>query len=114
MEYAKVTPINNPASNTMPQPHIAAKTMSVKLDLDTRARVENLAESRHRSAHWVMREAITQYVDREERRETFRQDTIKAWEEYQETGMHATAAEVETWLASWGADDEVPAPTCRK
>ena len=100
MEYAKVTPINNPGSNAMPQPHVAAKTMSVKLDLDTRARVENLAEARHRSAHWVMREAITQYVDREERRETFRQDTIKAWEEYQETGMHATAAEVETWFAS--------------
>ncbi len=98
----------------MPQPHIAAKTMSVKLDLDTRARVENLAEVRHRSAHWIMREAITQYVDREERRETFRQDTIKAWEEYQETGMHATAAAVDTWLASWGTDNEVPAPACRK
>ena len=98
----------------MPQPHIAAKTMSVKLDLDTRARVENLAEARHRSAHWVMREAITQYVDREERRETFRQDTIKAWEEYQETGMHATATEVDNWLASWGTENEVPAPVCHK
>jgi hypothetical protein len=47
-----------------PQPQIAAKTMSVKLDLSTRARVENLAEARQRTAHWVMREAITQYVDR--------------------------------------------------
>ena len=46
MEYAKVTPINNPGGNVMPQPHIAAKTMSVKLDLNTRARVENLAEDR--------------------------------------------------------------------
>jgi predicted transcriptional regulator len=80
----------------MSRPHIAAKTVSVKLDSDTRARVENLAEARHRSAHWVMREAISQYVDREEKREAFRQDTIKSWEEYQETGVHATAAEVDT------------------
>ena len=98
----------------MPPPPIAAKTVSVKLDSDTRARVENLAEARHRSAHWVMREAISQYVDREEKREAFRQDTIKSWEEYQETGVHATAAEVDTWLASWGSENELPAPACHK
>ena len=98
----------------MSQPHIAAKTVSVKLDVDTRARVESLAEARHRSAHWVMREAITQYVDREERREAFRLDTIKAWDDYQETGLHATAAEVDNWLASWGTENEVLAPVCHK
>ncbi|NMM36020.1 MAG: ribbon-helix-helix protein, CopG family [Glaciimonas sp.] len=98
----------------MTQPHIAAKTVSVKLDSDTRARVENLAEARHRSAHWIMREAISQYVEREEKREVFRQDTIKAWEEYQETGLHATVAEVDTWLASWGTESELPAPVCHK
>ena len=98
----------------MSRPHIAAKTVSVKLDSDTRARVENLAEARHRSAHWVMREAISQYVDREEKREAFRQDTIKSWEEYQETGVHATAAEVDTWLASWGSENELPTPVCHK
>jgi predicted transcriptional regulator len=96
----------------MPQPHIAAKTMSVKLDADTRTRVENLAQARQRTAHWVMREAITQYVDREERGETFRHDTLKAWEEYQETGLHASAAEVDDWLASWGTENELPAPVC--
>jgi predicted transcriptional regulator len=98
----------------MPRPPIAAKTVSVKLDPDIRARVENLAEARHRSSHWVMREAICQYVDREEKREAFRLDTIKAWEEYQETGLHATAAEVDTWLASWGTENELPAPICHK
>jgi predicted transcriptional regulator len=98
----------------MPQPHIVAKTVSVKLDPDTRARIENLAEARHRTAHWVMREAISQYVDREEKREAFRQDAIKAWDEYQETGLHATAGEVDTWLASWGTENELPAPVCHK
>ena len=98
----------------MPQPRIAAKTVSVKLDPDTRARIESLAEARHRTAHWMMREAISQYVDREEKREAFRQDAIKAWDEYQETGLHATAGEVDAWLASWGTENELPAPVCHK
>jgi len=95
-------------------PAIAAKTVSVKLDPDIRVRIENLAEARHRSAHWVMREAISQYVEREEKREAFRQDAIKAWEDYQETGLHATAEEVDAWLAGWGTENELSAPVCHK
>lgn len=98
----------------MTQPHIVAKTVSVKLDPDIRTRIGIIAESRHRSAHWVMREAISQYVEREEKREAFRQDAIKAWEEYQETGLHATAEEVDEWLASWGTETERQAPVCHK
>ena len=88
--------------------------MSVKLDSDTRTRIEHLAETRHRTTTWRMREAIKQYVEREEKREAFRQDTLKAWDEYQETGLHATTAEVDTWLASWGTENELPAPLCHK
>ena len=98
----------------MPQLHINEKNYSVKLDSNTRARVKSLAEARHRSSHWVMREAICQYVEREEKREAFRQDTVKAWEEHQETGLHATAIEVDTWLASWGNENEAAAPVCHK
>ena len=96
-----------------PQPQIAAKTMSVKLDLSTRARIENLAEARQRTAHWVMREAITQYVDREEKREAFRQDTIKAWEEYRSTGLHVTADEADAWLAQLEQGNDIEPPELR-
>ena len=92
---------------------MAAPT-SIKLDDDLKGLVQHLADTRRRSAHWLMREAIEQYVEREERRESFRRDTLKAWEDYQATGLHATADEVEKWLASWGTDNEVPAPTCHK
>jgi predicted transcriptional regulator len=88
--------------------------MSVKLDAETRTRIEHLAEVRHRTTHWMMREAISQYVDREEKREAFRQDTIKAWDEYQETGLHGTSVEVDTWLASWGTENEMPVPVCHE
>jgi predicted transcriptional regulator len=88
--------------------------MSVKLDPETRARIERLAETRRRTAHWMMREAIEQYVAREEKREAFRQDTLKAWEEFQMTGLHATGEEVEAWLSTWGTDEEQPAPACHE
>lgn len=91
-----------------------ARPMSVKLDPDTRSRIEHLAEVRHRSTHWIMREAISQYVVREEKREHFKQETTKAWNEYQETGLSATTSEVNAWLASWGSESELPPPTCHK
>jgi len=62
----------------------------------------------------MMREAIQQYVEREEKREALRQDTLKAWEEFQMTGLSATAEEVDAWLASWGTDNELPAPVCHE
>lgn len=91
-----------------------ATPTSIKLDDDLKGRIQHLADARRRSAHWIMREAIEQYVSREEKREAFRQDALRAWDEYQETGLHATRGEVEEWLASWGADDEIPPPECHK
>jgi predicted transcriptional regulator len=113
LKHDKVTPVNTVREIIMAN-LTAAKTISVKLDADIRTRLENLAEARQRSAHWVMREAINQYVEREEKREAFRQATIKAWDEYQETGLHATPAEVDAWLNSWGSVNELPAPLCHK
>lgn len=91
-----------------------ATATSIKLDDELKGRVQQLAEVRRRTPHWIMREAIAQYVEREEKREALRQDCIEAWEDYQATGLHATAEEVDAWLASWGNADELPAPVCHK
>jgi predicted transcriptional regulator len=87
---------------------------SIKLDEELKARVQQLAETRRRTSHWIMREAIAEYVSREETRDAFRQDTLKAWEEFQTTGLHATADEVDKWLSSWGTENELPPPVCQK
>ena len=39
--------------------------VAVKLDEDVHSRVKVLAKARDRSPHWMMREAIAQYVERE-------------------------------------------------
>ena len=58
---------------------------SVKLDDDLKSRIQRLANMRHRSAHWIMREAIRDYVEREEARESFKQEAVASWKAYQET-----------------------------
>ncbi len=71
---------------------------SVKLDAILKSRVQQLADVRRRSSHWIMREAIEQYVEREEARESFKQAALAAWADYQETGLHLTGDEVRKWL----------------
>jgi predicted transcriptional regulator len=54
-------------------------------------------------------------MDRDqEKREAFRLHTLRAYEEYQATGLHATVEEVYAWLESLGTDHELPVPVCHK
>jgi predicted transcriptional regulator len=85
---------------------------SVKLDDELKGRIQHLADLRHRSAHWIMREAIRDYVAREEKRESFRQDALRAWETYQENGLHLTLEEADTWLAQLEAGEDAGLPKC--
>lgn len=85
---------------------------SVKLDNELKQRVQRLAASHRRTAHWILREAVQQYVEREERRERFRQDALAAWNHYQATGLHVTAGEADKWLAKLEAGKDAPPPIC--
>jgi predicted transcriptional regulator len=88
------------------------RPVAIKIDDEMKARVKRLAEARHRTSHWLMREAINQYVEREEKREVFRQDTLRAWEEYRATGLHVKAAEADNWLAQLEQGNDVDPPAC--
>ncbi|HEY1182975.1 MAG TPA: ribbon-helix-helix protein, CopG family [Bryobacteraceae bacterium] len=87
-------------------------TTSLKLDSATRERVHRLAAALRRSPHWVMREAVEQYVEREEKRERLRQDALAAWAEYQTTGLHVTARDADAWLAKLEAGKRAVIPKC--
>lgn len=88
------------------------RPVSIKIDSEIKERVNRLAEARQRSPHWLMREAIFQYVEREEKREALRQDAIKAWNEYQATAQHLTMEEADAWLAKLEAGQDVEPPEC--
>ena len=90
----------------------ASATTSLKLDLELKERVKRLTAARRRTAHWIMREAVEQYVSREEAREQFHRDAMEAWKDYQATGLHATAEEADAWLAKLEAGEGAKAPSC--
>ncbi|HHH49061.1 MAG TPA: ribbon-helix-helix protein, CopG family [Gammaproteobacteria bacterium] len=85
---------------------------SVKIDDELKNRVQRLANMRRRSAHWIMREAIRDYVEREEKREAFKQDALDAWTAYQSNGQHLTLKEADAWLAKLEAGEDAELPEC--
>jgi predicted transcriptional regulator len=87
---------------------------SIKIDDDLKGRIQRLADTRRRSAHWIMREAIEQYVEREEARGSLEAEALASWESYRETGLHLTGEEVRKWLETWGTDTETGAPDCHE
>jgi len=89
-------------------------TTSIKIDDELKGRVHHLAELRRRSVHWIMIEAIRQYVDREEARESFKQEALASWSAYRETGRHLTGQEVRAWLKTWGTEAEKELPECHE
>lgn len=90
----------------------AVSTTSLKLDAEIKERMQKLAEARNRSAHWLMREAIQQYIEREEKREALRQAALDAWADYQASGLHVTAREADAWLEKLEAGKDADAPEC--
>jgi len=87
---------------------------SLKIDDRLKGRVQNLASQRRRSPHGIMLEAIQQYVEREEARESFKQQALASWVAYKETGRCLTGQEVRAWLNTWGTKDERAVPECHK
>jgi len=85
----------------------------VKVEPEMRERIKRLATRRQRTQQGLIRDAIRQYVEQEEARDAFLQQARDAWQQYRETGLHASAEEVLEWLATWGGESETAAPACR-
>ena len=52
--------------------------------------------------------------DHEEKREAFRQDALRAWNEYQTSGLHVTLEEADAWLEKLEAGEDVEPPKCHE
>ena len=80
----------------------ATAPVSLKLDADERARLASLATARKRSSHYLMREAVREYLTREELRQAFADEAERAWQDHERTGLHVTHAEIDAWAKSLG------------
>jgi predicted transcriptional regulator len=73
-------------------------TMGVKLDRETRDRLQKLGKARNRSSHWLMREAIRRYLEVEERYEQEKAEDQARYQNYLETGHHISHEDMLAWL----------------
>lgn len=97
----------------MSKPYATARQITpvaVKLDANMKNRLQALAQSRQRTTHWLLKEAVAQFVYREEQHEALRRDALRAWGDYQETGLHVSAQEADEWLAQLEQGHEVAPP----
>ena len=82
----------------------------VKLDETLHTRLKALSGVKERTKHWLMKTAISEYVEREESYEREKREDMERWERYKLTGHAIPHEAVDAWLSSWGSDSELPCP----
>ena len=76
-----------------------------KLDSRTRARLKALSRIRQRSQHWLMKEAIERYLDREESAADQTRDPLEGLDELTIAGNSAAhGATVRASVAQWAIE----------
>ena len=75
-----------------------SSTQAIKLDDETNNRLKILAQQRDRSAHWLMRDALQQYLTKEERYEREKAEDLAEYEDYLITGKAVDNETATSWL----------------
>ena len=87
-------------------------SVTIKLDNADRDRIASLATAKKRTPHYLMKEAILDYVKKEEARQNFIAVADSAFEHYKETGLHITLDEFSSWVDRVQETPEAPVPAC--
>jgi len=85
-------------------------THGIKLDAATLERLKRLGALRKRSPHWLMKEAIESYLEREERYEQEKLEDMERWEQYCLTGHAVSQSEATKWLTFLAEGRVSPCP----
>ncbi len=75
-------------------------TTGIKLDEATRTRLQALGGLKDRSPHWLMKRAIEEYLAREERYEFEKQEDLRRWQQYRESGVFIDHDDMRSRLAA--------------
>ncbi len=90
----------------------ATAGITLELPPTLRDRLENLAKARNSSMHALMVQGLEAFIEREEKRETLRQEARIAHEEYIRTGLHLRNDEVIAWMDKMIEGKKEPMPPC--
>jgi predicted transcriptional regulator len=88
--------------------------LSIKLGAEKKDDLTWIAQKKDRSVHFLLLQAVSEYIDNEKKRLEFYEDGRKALEHYKATGLHTTQEEMMAWANSLGTPHELPLPTCHK
>lgn len=90
-----------------------ARAVSIKLEDAERLRLADLAARKKRTPHYLMREAVINFIDREEKRLSFIEEALEAWRDYEQTGRHLTLEDMEAWAEKLETNPAEPLPKWR-
>jgi predicted transcriptional regulator len=89
-------------------------TVTIKLDPADRDRIASLAGLKKRTPHYLMKEAILDYVQKEEARQNFIKAAEVSFKRYKETGLHITLNELSQWADDVRQNPDTPVPACHR
>ena len=88
--------------------------VSVKIDLADKECLSTLAAAKKRTSHYLMEEAIQEYIKREEVRLNFIRAGEASAQHYKETGLHINFDEFSSWVDAIQKDSSAAIPICHK
>ena len=89
-----------------------ASNVTIKLDSTERERLRSLSVAKKRTPHYLMKEAIALYLEREENEQAVLSIVDNSAHHYEATGLHITTAEMRLWKDAIKADRTAKLPTC--
>ncbi len=82
---------------------------TVRLQAEVEKDLEAIAGRLHRSKGWVINQALSEYIEKQQREQERWQQTLEAMESAAQ-GKVVDASEVHGWLNSWGTENEQDEP----
>lgn len=82
---------------------------TVRLTDEMEKQIDQLALSTQRSKGAVIKQALSEYIDKQALEELRWQQTLDAIESVAK-GEFVDGEEVHQWIRSWGSEDELPTP----
>jgi predicted transcriptional regulator len=95
---------------TLAKPPMA--NLSIKLDIADRDRIRSLAAYKKRTPHFIMKEAVQNYLEQEEAEQRFIAAAKESRSHYQKTGLHVTHEEFSSWVDQLQINPKATPPLC--
>lgn len=85
---------------------------TVRLQSEINQRLEEVARRLDRTKGWVINRAVSEFIQKQQEEQERWEQTLQAMESAA-NGKVVDASRVHEWLANWGTDNELEAPSVK-